>query len=192
MKKQFIAKLLVLAMVLAMVPVTVLAANAAAGDQKSCPDTGCVAYSAPDTTVVTTTAVDASEVTVEDGEAVIEAKVVNGTANVTLNEKAVEKLFEGAEGDTLVLKIEAEGATKVNTSLPAKALTAAGEKTGAALTVELGDVATITIPNEGLSSVFGNSGSVKISAQNSGTNIGFSIQVSGKALKNIKGLKVEF
>ncbi len=188
MKKQLIAKLLVLAMVLAMVPVTILTtgANVAAASNDGY-------YSvAVDTAVAAPTTVDAGDIKVEAGEAVVNAKVVNGTANVTVSEKAVESLFEQAEGDALVLKIEAKGATKVDVSIPAKALTAAGEKSGKALTTQLGDVATITIPNEALASVFGNSGTVKISAQNSGTNIGFSIQVSGKSLKNIKGLKVEF
>ncbi len=184
MKKQLIAKLLVLAMVLAMVPVTILTAgtNVAAASNDG------YYYVAVDTT----TTVDASEIAVENGEAAIEAKVVGGKASVTLNTNAVESLFEQAEGDALVLKVEAKGATKVDVSLPAKALTAAGEKSGKALTTQLGDVATITIPNEALASVFGDSGSVKISAQNSGTSIGFSIQVSGRSLKNIKGLKVEF
>lgn len=189
MKKQMIAKLLVLAMVLAMVPVTILTtgANVAAASND-----GYYSVSVDTTVAAAPTTIDAGDVTVEDGEAVIEAKVVNGAATVTVSEKAVESLFEQAEGDALVLKIEAKGATKVDVSLPAKALTAAGEKSGKALTTQLGDVATITIPNEALASVFGNSGTVKISAQNSGTSVGFSIEVSGKSLKNIQGLKVEF
>lgn len=183
MKKQLIAKLLVLAMVLAMVPATVLAAGAGS-------NTNYGYYSvAVDTTTV---AVNASDITVEGGEATVEAKVVNGTANVTLNAAAIEKLFEDVEGDTVVLKIEAKGATTINTSLSGKALAAAAEKSDKAFSVSLGEVATITIPNEALATVFKDMGNVKISASASGTNVGFSIQTSGKAIKGIKGLKVEF
>jgi len=190
MKKQLIAKLLVLAMVLAMVPATVLAASA--GD-----NTNYGYYSvAVDTTTATsapTTVVNAGDITVENGETTIEAKVVNGEAVVSLNAKAIEKLFENVEGDAVVLKIEAEGATTVGTSLPGKALAAAAEKSGSStFSVQLGEVATITIPNEALATVFKDLGNVKISASNSGTNVGFSIQTSGKTITSIKGLKVEF
>lgn len=192
MKKQFIAKLLVLAMVLALAPAAALTAGAA-GSTDAC-NTGCNTggSSVADTIVVAaTTTVNADDIAIEDNTATVEAKVVGGTATVTVTEKAVENLFKQAAG-TVVLKIEAKGATKVDVSFPAKALTSAGEKSGAALSVQLGDVATITVPNEGLTSVFGQSGTVKISAQNSGASIGFSIQAGGRALKNIKGLKVEF
>ena len=165
MKKQFIAKLLVLALVLSMVPVAVIGASAAGSN-------GGYYDVYEDTTPVTppTTTVDASDVTVEDGSA--------PTEQVT--------------GDELVLKIEAPGATKVDVSIPAKALTAFAEKTGANLTYELGEVATISIPNEALATVFGTSGNAKISAQASGSSIGFTIQVSGRSLKGIKGLQVTF
>ena len=193
MKKQFIAKLLALALVLSMAPVAVLAANASAGDNNNS-NTGSTGPVIVDTTpVAPTTTVDASEVEVgEDGSATIEAKVVGGSATVVVPEKAMEALAEQDTGDELVLKIEAPGATKVEVSIPAKALTAFAEKTGASLTYELGDVATISIPNEALATVFGTSGNAKISAQASGTSIGFTIQVSGRSLNAIKGLKVEF
>lgn len=186
MKKQFIAKLLVLALVLSMVPVTILAASAGSND-------GYYYVSADTTVVSSTTTVDPGDVTVEGGEAVIEATVVGGAAKVVLPEKTVEALAEQATaGEELVLTIEAPGATKLDLSLSAKSLTALGETTGSDLTVKLGDVASISIPNDALTSVFGTSGTAKISAQNSGTSIGFSIQVSGKALKGIKGLQVTF
>ena len=128
---------------------------------------------------------------VKNDELVIEAEVVNGIANVVLTDKAVEALTEQVKGDELVLKVEAEGATKVNVSISSKALTAMGEKTSAALTIQ-SPIVTITIPNEALATVFGDVGTARISAQASGYNIGFTIQAGGKALKNIKGLKVEF
>ena len=117
MKKQFIAKLLVLALVLFMVPATILAASAA-------------------------------------------------TAG---NNSGYYDVYE----DTTV---------RVNEPVP---------ETGADLTIK-SSVATIIIPNEVLTNEFANFGSVKVSAQATGSSVGFSIQASGKALKNIKGLKVEF
>ena len=185
MKKQFIAKLLALALVLSMVPVAVIGASAAGSN-------GGYYDVYEDTTPVSTTEVDASDVAVENGSATIEAKVVGGAATVVVSEKALEAMAEQVTGDELVLKVEAPGATKVDVSIPAKALTAFAEKTGANLTYEMGDVATISIPNEALATVFGTSGNAKISAQASGSNIGFSIQVSGRSLKAIKGLQVTF
>lgn len=192
MKKQFIAKLLALALVLSMAPAAVLAASAdgAAGDINQSPS-GSYDPTVPDTAPVTTT-VDAAEVKVENGSATIEAKVVAGTATVVVSEKALEAMAEQVTGDELVLKVEAKGATKVDVSIPAKALTAFAEKTGANLTYEMGDVATISIPNEALATVFGDVGTARISAQASGYNIGFTIQAGGKALKNTDGIKVEF
>ena len=51
---------------------------------------------------------------------------------------------------------------------------------------------TITIPNTVLSNEFSSSGSVRVSVRATGSSVGFSIQAGGKALQNIKGLKVEF
>ena len=190
MKKQFIAKLLALALILSMVPVAILGASAEAGNINQSPSGGNDPI-VPDTAPVTTT-VDSTEVKVENGSTTIEAKVVAGSATVVVPEKALEAMAEQVTGDELVLKIEAPGATKVDVSIPAKALTAFAEKTGANLTYELGDVATISIPNEALATVFGTSGNAKISAQASGNSIGFTIQVSGRSLKTIKGLQVTF
>ena len=187
MKKQFIAKLLVLALVLSMVPVSIVAASTA-GSAKTCPDTcptrpGNGGYTAPDTTVRVDEPVSA------DG--VIEVKVVAGTATVALNEKAVESLADLAKDGEITLEIKAEGATKIDVSFSAKALTAVAKETGADLTIK-SNVATITIPNTVLANEFSEFGSVRITAQATAYNVGFSIQAGGKALKNIKGLKVEF
>lgn len=176
MKKQFIAKLLVLAMVLSMVPVTILAASAA-GSNGGYYD------------VYVDTTVRVNESVSSDGT--IEVKVVNGKASVALNAKAVESLADLAKDGAITLEIKAEGATKVDVSFPAKALTEVAKETGADLTIK-SDVATITIPNAVLTNEFSNSGSVRVSAQATGSSVGFTIQAGGKALQNIKGLKVEF
>lgn len=178
MKKQFIAKLLVLALVLSMVPATILAANAS-----TAPNNGGYYDVYEDTTV------RVNEPVAETG--VIEAKVVAGTAIVTLNAKAVESLADLAKDGVIVLEIKDEGATRTEISYDAAALIKVAEDTGADLTIK-SSVATITIPNEVMTNEFTNIGSVKVSVQNTGSSVGFSIQASGKALKNIKGLKVEF
>ena len=176
MKKQFIAKLLVLAMVLSMVPVTILAANASGSNGGY--------YS-----VYEDTTVRVNEPVSADGA--IEAKVVNGKATVALNAKAVESLADLAKNGEIALEIKAEGATKVDVSFPAKALTEVAKETGADLTIK-SSVATITSPNAVLANEFTSFGNVKVSAQATGSSVGFSIQAGGKALQNIKGLKVEF
>lgn len=204
MKKQFIAKLLALALVLSLAPMAMLTASASvAGSNTGATNGGATNGGATNggqtsdngyvdvVPVDNTTTVGASDITVEDGSATIKAKVVSGTARVNLSQKAVAALAEQVTGDALVIKIDAANATKVDVSMPAKALTAAATKTGADLTIE-SPVATITIPNEALATLFGDTGTVKISAQASGSKIGFTIQVSGKSLKNIKGLQVTF
>ena len=186
MKKQFIAKLLALALVLSMVPATILAASAAAGDNSRASDNGATNSGGSyyqDTTVRVNEPVSA------DGT--IEVKVVNGKATVALNAKAVESLADLAKGGEIALEIKAEGATKVDVSFPAKALTEVAKETGADLTIK-SSVATITIPNAVLANEFTSFGNVKVSAQATGSSVGFSIQAGGKALQNIKGLKVEF
>ena len=176
MKKQFIAKLLVLAMVLSMVPVTILAANASGSNG---------GYYG----VYVDTTVRVNEPVSSDGT--IEVKVVNGKATVALNAKAVESLADLAKNGEIALEIEAEGATKVDVSFPAKALTEVAKETGADLTIK-SPVAVITIPNAVLANEFTGFGNMKVSAQATGSSVGFSIQADGKALQNIKGLKVEF
>ena len=175
MKKQFIAKLLALALVLSMVPVTLVAS--AAGSNGG--------YYG----VYVDTTVRVNEPVSSDGT--IEVKVVNGKATVALNAKAVESLADLAKNGEIALEIEAEGATKVDVSFPAKALTEVAKETGADLTIK-SPVAVITIPNAVLANEFTGFGNMKVSAQATGSSVGFSIQADGKALQNIKGLKVEF
>lgn len=181
MKKQFIAKLLALALVLSMVPAGVMAASAAAGTNSG--------YNGGYYDVYEDTTVRVNEPVAETG--VIEAKVVAGTAIVTLNSTAVESLADLAQGGEIALEIKDEGATKLEVNLDSAALIKVAEETGADLTIK-SSVATITIPNEVLVNEFTGIGSVKVSVQATGSSVGFSIQASGKALKNIKGLKVEF
>ena len=191
MKKQFIAKLLALALVLSMVPATILAASAAAGNNSRATNNGATNSGATNSggSYYQDTTVRVNEPVSADGT--IEVKVVNGKATVALNAKAVESLADLAKNGEIALEIKAEGATKVDVSFPAKALTEVAKETGADLTIK-SDVATITIPNAVLANEFSVFGNVRVSAQATGSSVGFSIQAGGKALQNIKGLKVEF
>ena len=185
MKKQFIAKLLALALVLSTVPAAILSVSAA-GETPANPETqkndGYYEVN-EDTTVRVNEPVSA------DGT--IEAKVVGGKATVTLTNKAVESLTDLAKDGEITLEIKDEGATKLEVSYSAKLMTKVAKESGADLTIK-STVATITIPNDVLTNEFTNAGNVKIAVQSSSNSMGFSIQASGKALKNIKGLKVEF
>ena len=175
MNKQFLPKLLALPLFLSMVLVTLVR--------------GFYLSNGGYYGVYVDTTVRVNEPVSSDGT--IEVKVVNGKATVALNAKAVESLADLAKNGEIALEIEAEGATKVDVSFPAKALTEVAKETGADLTIK-SPVAVITIPNAVLANEFTGFGNMKVSAQATGSSVGFSIQADGKALQNIKGLKVEF
>lgn len=205
MKKKLIAKLLVLAMVLSIVPVAFATANEAPADtsnsnagqdqqQESQTPVNSTYYAVNvDTTVHAGTTVGGSDVKVdESGKLEVTPTMVNGTATVTLDTKAVEALAEQTEGDSIVLVVKPiAGATKYASAVAGNALAAAAEKTGKAFVWE-SPVATVTIPSDAIAAQFKDVGTVKISAQASGANIGFSIAASGRSLQAIKGLTVEF
>lgn len=186
MKKQFIAKLLVLVMVLTMVPGTMLVSKAAASNNQ-------YYYVPADTSVSTSSAssVDAKDITTADGEATIKVTVKNGVSAVTLTAKAVEGLADVAADGAITLVLEDDGAEKLNLSFPAKEMKKLAEDTSADLTIK-SSVATITIPNNVLASALGNAGTVKVSAQHTAKAVGFTVQVRGKSLKSAKGIVVEF
>lgn len=169
MNKKFIAKLLVLAMVAAAaLPVAITAANAYYGN-----------YSVTqDTTVTSSDSVKGTTIT---------AKITNGVGNVALDEKAVAAL--AAQGNTWV--IEAKGATQVNFSVPAKALVAAAAKLSGDLTMKFGDLATVTIPKDALTTEeIGEAGFLEITVKKDGENHFWSIYSNGKNLDKLKGLNI--
>ena len=229
MKKQFIAKLLVLGLALAMLPTVAFAArrvettnppdnswswdasknvyykfvddtndNVGGGSTTPAPAPSTPAGEVEKTEVIDAIeTIEADQVTVAEDGAVtvaIEATVKDGVASVELTDTAVESLAEQVkEGAAITLKVEAKDAGKVAVTLPAKTLTAVAEKTGADLTVESG-VATITIPNAALATVFANAASVEVSAEISDNGvIAIAVLADSKAVtKDIKGLVVKF
>ena len=179
MNKKLIAKLLAVGMVLAMLPVTALAAANTTGNNN-------YYYNFYEDTTANDTKVEDEDITLEAGEAVISAKVINGIANVSMTEKAMDSIIEQLkEGEVLVLKISAKGASTVNFSVPAKSLVAVAEKTGECL--------VITLPNEALKTQFKDATTVSFKAEVSIMGAySVTIRADGKAVKDIKGLEVVF
>ncbi len=186
MNKKLIAKLLAVGMVLAMLPVTALAAANTTGNNN-------YYYNFYEDTTANDTKVEDEDITLEAGEAVISAKVINGIANVSMTEKAMDSIIEQLkEGEVLVLKISAKGASTVNFSVPAKSLVAVAEKTGEGLVIE-SDLAVITLPNEALKTQFKDATTVSFKAEVSIMGAySVTIRADGKAVKDIKGLEVVF
>lgn len=143
MKKQFVAKLVALALGLTMLPVVALAANAAGttatgnraysygGDPVVPPvETAKPAESeAPAKTEVVETIEDVKTETNAEGQTVVTAtvEVKDDTAAVEVSEKAVDALVkQAAEGDAVVIAAETTGAVTV----PSEKLAELVEKTG--------------------------------------------------------------
>lgn len=143
MKKQFLAKLLVLAMVLTMVPVTFLAAsadNATAvgnGECEAKPANDVYSYSVAADTVL-------PDELPEDG--VISVAVVGGTANVVMTKKLVA-LLPVVDGKKVV-KLDTAGASTVSVTYTVEDLvTEDGKGTGVEIQCTQG---TISIPSDQL------------------------------------------
>lgn len=144
MKKQFIAKLLALALALTMLPVAVLAANtvgsAASGDGSYGPYSPYEPVAPADPTApgesqspaapeVVDTIDDVKTETNADGQTVMTAtiEVKDATAAVEVADKAVDALIKkAADGDIVVIVAETTGAVTV----PSKKLEELVEKTG--------------------------------------------------------------
>lgn len=209
MKKKLIAKLLVLAMVLSIVPIAFAAdgdtptegSGSNAAEEQNTPKTPDNPYYTVKLDSSVNTGNNAGDITTtnssntnvgDNGETNINVDVDSkGNANVNVSEDIINSMAEQTTGDEMVITIKSVGATKVDTALPGKALASAAEKNGASLTLAT-SVATITIPNEAIVSQFKDVGTVKITAQATGSSVGFSIAASGRALQAIQGLKVEF
>ncbi|MBD5161519.1 MAG: hypothetical protein HDT14_05780 [Oscillibacter sp.] len=198
MKKQFIAKLLVLVMVLAMVPATALAVSAAGTSEGNNPygnnpysgnkDTS-VFLPIDSNTSTAAAALGADKIAVEEGAAVINATVTDDVATVMLTDAAVKKLADAVVDGKITLVINGEDAGKINVCLPARALTSLAKKTSADLTIE-SSVATISISNDLITAKAGTSGIVKVTAEATENGVAASLWVNGKELKDAEGFQV--
>lgn len=202
MKKQFIAKLLVLVMLLSMVPATALAvsgggSNKIYGDNDiyhneiygAVKDTDVADLPSSSGIVIDKATTSADKIEVADGEVVVNATVVDGAAKVKLTLGAVKKLANAVEDGVITLTIDDEGASKLTVSLPAKALTALAKATGADLTIQ-SSVATISVSNALMAEV-GTAGTVQIKAEAAKSGVTATIVVNGKELKDVEGFEAE-
>lgn len=139
MKKQFLAKLLVLAMVLTMVPAVILAASATAGNDPTANKEYDYSYSVAADTAL-------SELP-EDG--VIVAKPVGGVSNVVLSKDLVASI--PVEDGVKVIKLDTTGAEKVSVTIDVAGLAVEDGEDGDVhgVTIECTQ-AIITIPGDQL------------------------------------------
>lgn len=191
MKKQTIAKLIVLGMVAAMLPISALAADTIAARDNAC-QTECERpveterpkadkEKAPTTPETTETAT---------GKQDVAATVSGTTATATLTETAVASLADQVKDGVVVLNVTNTGsATEVVAALPAAALADLASKTGADLTVSSSD-ADITIGNADLAAIAGAGSNVTISAKMDGDTITFTVAVDGAAVEVEGGITV--
>ena len=171
MKKQFIAKVLVLAMVLAMVPVTVLAASAA-GSNLGYGNYGYYSIGS-DTTVVNTP---------------IKGNKIG--AHSVINDSVIAALADLAEDGQIVLNVEDKDGNATFTC-SARALAKLAADTGADLVFKT-SFATITIPNDLLADL-GNAGTVRISISKTNDGASVYIEVAGDPVdtSSVKVVPVE-
>lgn len=199
MKKQFIAKLLALGLVLTMLPVTAFAARHTSST-KDDPNakwdpvnkvyywyTSDAAPSAGGAGAGTAPMATANSISA-DGS--VEVAVVNGNANAALTDTAIKQMVEQVKDGKMVLEIKATGAGKVRVTLPIQYLAEAAKETGADLVIET-PLGTITIPNKVLTRNFTNGRFLDVSVQKTGKEVTVSIKVGGTELKDAKGVKFE-
>ncbi len=211
MKKQTLAKLIVLGMVAAMLPISAFAS----GDDKTALDNGCAngciiqgddterpdrpkdddkkpAATTPETPstevkVETTTTADGK--TVAKVDVAVEASGTTATAKMTA-EAVASLATQAADSDVIVLNVAAAStATEVVAEIPAAALADLASKTGSDLTVS-SPVAEITISNADLAAIAGSATTVSITAKADGDKIAITVAADGAAVAVNGGLKV--
>lgn len=206
MKKQMLAKLVVLGMVAAMLPVAALAVgeentNAENAyyqideerperperpkvDAEALPEDTSSSSSGTTVTVQTTTNANGQVV----ATTAVTATVSGSTATVTMGADALASLAaQAANSDVVVLEVAASSsATEVVLNVPAAALVDLATQTGADLTVS-SSVANITISNSDLLAIAGGATSVQISAKVVDGAIQILVSADGSAVTDIPG-----
>lgn len=199
MKKQMLAKLVVLGMVAAMLPIAAIAAEAndpdineayydvdegrsdrPAAGSSSLPE----ASTSATVTVQTTTNAEGKVV----ASAPVTATMSGSTATVTMSADALASLAtQAANSDVIVLEVAASSsATEVVLNVPAAALVDLATKTGADLVVS-SSVANITLSNADLLAIAGTATNVQISAKVVDGKIQILVAADGKAVTDIPG-----
>ncbi len=205
MKKQMLAKLIVLGMVAAMLPIAAIAAD----DKETTDETKCELNCAVDSATEddrptrgeksesTSTTAPATSVTVQtttnaSGQVVastaVTATMSGSTATVTMSADALASLAtQAANSDIIVLEVAASSsATEVVLNVPAAALVDLATKTGADLVVS-SSVANITLSNADLLAIAGSATNVQVSAKVVDGKIQILVAADGKAVTDIPG-----
>ena len=206
MKKQMLAKLVVLGMVAAMLPIAAIAADKETTEETKCeltctpvdmpvtpperPEASSSSSSLPESTPSTTVTVQTT--TNADGKVVASAPVTatmsGTTATVTRSADALASLAaQAANSDVIVLEVAASSsATEVVLNVPAAALVDLATKTGADLVVS-SSVANITLSNADLLAIAGSATNVQVSAKVVDGKIQILVAADGKAVTDIPG-----
>lgn len=206
MKKQMLAKLVVLGMVAAMLPIAAIAADKETTEETKCeltctpvdmpvtpperPEASSSSSSLPESTPSTTVTVQTT--TNADGKVVASAPVTatmsGSTATVTMSADALASLAtQAANSDIIVLEVAASSsATEVVLNVPAAALVDLATKTGADLVVS-SSVANITLSNADLLAIAGSATNVQVSAKVVDGKIQILVAADGKAVTDIPG-----
>lgn len=202
MKKQFLAKLLVLALVLTLVPVAAFAIdneqtnvyyNDSTNDTKV---PGTITPAAPEEETPEESTVEVKTTTNADGSTVATVAVsstVEGTvATATVDATAMNAIVAAAkDSDIVVLSIETpRNATEATASIAASALANLARQSKADLTVE-SSIATITIANADLAALASGATTVDITAKAVGDTIEIVVAKDGKAVEIENGFAVE-
>ena len=183
MKKQLIAKLLVLAMAVAMVPVTILAASA--DNNKGYSENYGYYSVGVDTSVVTQPVAD------DATTVAFKAKAVDGVVTYVINDSVIESLAKLVKDGVIEVELQCEGdGTTFVFTCSAKALAKLAGDTKADLSFKTA-IGTVTIPNSVLAEEIGTAGTVRIVITKTDSGIGVQISVAGNTLSSIPGLKTE-
>lgn len=204
MKKQMLAKLVVLGMVAAMLPIAAIAADKETTEETKC-ELNCAVDSATEDdrpprgekSESTSTTAPATSVTVQittnaSGQVVastaVTATMSGSTATVTMSADALASLAaQAANSDVIVLEVAASSsATEVVLNVPAAALVDLATKTGADLVVS-SSVANITLSNADLLAIAGSATNVQVSAKVVDGKIQILVAADGKAVTDIPG-----
>lgn len=205
MKKQMLAKLVVLGMVAAMLPIAAIAADKENPEETKCEVTCTVetpateddrptrgeksestSTTAPSTSVTVQTTTNASGQVV--ASTAVTATMSGSTATVTMSADALASLAaQSANSDVIVLEVAASSsATEVVLNVPAAALVDLATKTGADLVVS-SSVANITLSNADLLAIAGSATNVQVSAKVVDGKIQILVAADGKAVTDIPG-----
>lgn len=146
----------------------------------------------PGTTKPAVTTGDVTEegTVVTETTAAIESTTEDGAASASVSKEVAGEIVNQAvsnSSDTVVIAPDmSDGVTEAEVSIPADLVADIAEKTDAELRVET-PVASVTIPNEGLSGLAEAGGEVSVSAERDGDTVTVTISADGQQVDQVAG-----